>query len=212
MSRADLPIRSAPPGPRWHRWLLHGAVLLLAIAAVAFVLRERAAGGSSRNAAGDMPPSQIVPPSPVPSPTVTTTPMPSPSPTPTPTLEPTPTTTPEQSPEPTPKPSPSPAPTPEPTPPPPSPTPQPAPAVVRTPAPTPRPAAVVARAIDTASLRTGPSTDAAITGYLPAGSVVTVVGCSGGCSWLLVASASGTAWSARHFWAVTGDLSAVGAR
>jgi uncharacterized protein YraI len=84
--------------------------------------------------------------------------------------------------------------------------------VIRTPAPTPRPAAVTARAITTASLRNAPSTDAAITGYLPAGSTVTVVGCSGGCAWVLVASGSGTAWSARHFWTVTGDLSAVGVR
>jgi len=86
------------------------------------------------------------------------------------------------------------------------------PTVVRTPAPTPRPAAVVAQAITTASLRNAPSTDAAITGYLPAGSTASVVGCAGGCSWLLVASAGGTAWSARHFWSVTGDLSTVGTR
>jgi len=70
----------------------------------------------------------------------------------------------------------------------------------------------MARAIDMASLRTAPSTDAVITGYVPAGTTVTVVGCAGGCSWLLVASAGGTAWSARHFWAVTGDLSTIGVR
>jgi uncharacterized protein YraI len=84
---------------------------------------------------------------------------------------------------------------------------------VRTPAPTPRPvAAVTARAIDTASLRSAPSIEASISGYLPPGSVVTVVGCAGGCSWLLVASAGGTAWTARHFWVVTGDLSTIGVR
>jgi len=71
---------------------------------------------------------------------------------------------------------------------------------------------VQARAIDTASLRTAPSVDAPIPAYLPAGSVVTVVGCAAGCAWLQVATSSGTLWSARHFWAVSGDLSTLGGR
>ncbi|MGH2587020.1 MAG: SH3 domain-containing protein, partial [Dehalococcoidia bacterium] len=71
---------------------------------------------------------------------------------------------------------------------------------------------VTARAVDVASLRTAPSTDALITGAVPAGSTATVVGCAGGCSWLLLATPSGTAWSARHFWVVNGDLSTIGGR
>jgi uncharacterized protein YraI len=75
---------------------------------------------------------------------------------------------------------------------------------------TPRPAgAVIARAIGAAALRTAPSTDALIVAYMPAGATVAVVGCAGGCSWLLVATQSGTLWSARHFWAVSGDLSTI---
>jgi uncharacterized protein YraI len=68
---------------------------------------------------------------------------------------------------------------------------------------------VIARAIDTASLRTSPSADALIAGYAPVGSTVTVVGCAGGCSWLLVATQNGTLWSARYFWAISGDLSTI---
>ena len=69
---------------------------------------------------------------------------------------------------------------------------------------------MIARAIDTASLRTAPSADAFIAAYVPPGATVTVVGCAGGCSWLLVATQSGTLWSARHFWSVSGDLSTIG--
>jgi outer membrane biosynthesis protein TonB len=83
---------------------------------------------------------------------------------------------------------------------PPAPTPPPVP-VAR---PAPRPA-VTARAVQSASLRTGPSTDNLITGFVPAGTRVTVVGCAAGCSWLLVTTPNGgTAWSASFFWAVSG--------
>lgn len=198
MSRADLPIRGTPPGSRWYRWLLHGAVLMVAVAAVLFVLRERLSSNDSESKPDGTPPVQVVIPSPAPTPSITPTPAPTPAPSPTPTPE----STPVPTPEPTPEPSPTLAPPP----------PTPAPSVVRTPSPTPRPVAVVAQAITTASLRIAPSTDAAITGYLPAGSSVAVVGCSGGCSWLLVATGNGTSWSARHFWSVTGDLSTVGSR
>ena len=71
------------------------------------------------------------------------------------------------------------------------------------------PISVVARAIDAASLRTAPSTDALIVAHVPAGSTAAVVGCAGGCSWLLLATQGGTLWSARHFWAVSGDLSTI---
>jgi uncharacterized protein YraI len=68
---------------------------------------------------------------------------------------------------------------------------------------------VIARAIDTASLRTAPTTDALIVAFAPAGATVSVVGCAGGCTWLLVTTQSSTLWSARHFWAVSGDLSTI---
>jgi uncharacterized protein YraI len=68
---------------------------------------------------------------------------------------------------------------------------------------------VTARAISAASLRAAPSVDALIVTYAPAGSSFSVVGCAGGCTWLLIATQSGTLWSARHFWAVSGDLSTI---
>lgn len=215
MSRADLPARGVPPNARRFRWFLHSAVLLLAIAAVVVAVRERVTGDSASDPGGAGPAETAVAVVQTPLPTEIATAAPSPSPSPTP--EPTPTPTPEPSPSPTPAPTPepTPAPTPAPTPtpaPPPPPTPQPAVAPVRTPVPTPRPPPVTARALGTASLRSAPSADSLITGYVPAGSVVTVVGCSGGCSWLLVAGTGGTAWSARHFWSVTGDLSTIGVR
>jgi outer membrane biosynthesis protein TonB len=209
MSRADLPAHRPPPTLRRYRWILHITVLVLVVTVLGFAVRERLLGvesSSSSSPPNDRPGAAIQAPSPAPTESV----LPSPSPTPTPSPGPTP------SPPATPTPEPTPAPTPEPTPEPapePTPAPTPAPPPPRTPAPTPRPApVVVARAIDTASLRNGPGTDALITGFVPAGTVVSVVGCAGGCSWLLVATSSGTGWSARHFWVVTGDLSTVGTR
>ena len=71
---------------------------------------------------------------------------------------------------------------------------------------------MIAQAVQSASLRTAPSTDAPITGYAPAGATVAVLGCAAGCSWLLVALPGGSAWTARHFWSVSGDFSTIGGR
>ena len=79
--------------------------------------------------------------------------------------------------------------------------------------PPPTPAYVTARAIQTASLRTEPSTLALITSSIPAGTVVTVLGCSSGCQWLLVQTpGGGTAWSAAFFYSVQGSLQGISNR
>lgn len=78
---------------------------------------------------------------------------------------------------------------------------------------TPAPAPVLARAVDYAALRAAPNQNADILAYVPVASVAPVIGCSAGCSWLLLQLQSGaTAWSARYFWSVTGDLSRFGGR
>jgi outer membrane biosynthesis protein TonB len=185
--------------------------VMLALGAVLFALRDRLGLGSDGSGGVPVAEEQRAPepssvaglaPSPTPAPIGTPTPQPTPSPTP----EPTPVPSPMPSPTPQPTPEPTPAPTPEPTP---EPTPRPTP--VPAPPPTPPPA-IIARAIDSASLRNVPSTDGTIVGYAQVGSTATVVGCSAGCSWLQVATPSGVLWSARHFWSVSGDISRVPAR
>ena len=68
----------------------------------------------------------------------------------------------------------------------------------------------MARAVSMAALRQLPSQDALIIGYVPPGGTATVIGCAGGCSWLLLSVQGGTAWSASYFWSISGDLSTVG--
>lgn len=238
MSRARLTLPSERTRFRWYRWSLHLTVLLVALSAVVFGARSRIRSGVDEPATSGPPgpspaavaaalpvqqpaapsprpspspepmpsPSPIPAPDPVPAPTANDTPA-SPEPSPESTPEPSPEPTPEPTAEPSPEPTPAPAPTPAPRPvPPPPPTPRPLPP----PPPPAPPPAVTARAVTTASLRIAPGQDALITGFAPAGSTVTVIGCAGGCSWLLVATQGGTAWSAAYFWYVTGSLANVG--
>jgi outer membrane biosynthesis protein TonB len=220
MARAGIPRPRLGFGVSQRRWALHAAVLLLAFGAVLYTVLagagrgERASEGRP-SPSGDPRPAALATaatptapaatPVPEPSPTATLSPEPSPasapSPTPAPSPVPEPTTT--LAPTPTPAPIPTSAPTP-------APTSVPPPAVATATA-VPRPA-VTARALDTAALRISPSQEAIIAGYLPPGSTVTVVACAAGCSWLQVVTPSGTLWSARYFWSVSGDLSVFGGR
>ena len=111
----------------------------------------------------------------------------------------------------------APSPSPPPLPPPRTPqatrpaSPSPAPRVITRPPPPRTPTAVTAQAVGQASLRVGPSTADLITGYAPVGTSATVIGCASGCSWLLLSLPGGASgWSARHFWAVSGNLSRTG--
>lgn len=198
--------------PRGGRWLPHIVALLLVGTALFGALGGWRGGTEREGSASDQraAPSSTVP-GPSPSPVSAAAPpvqVPSPEPSRSPTPEPTASPSPEPTPLPTPEPTPPPTPEPPPESPPPTPAPPPP-----TPAPTPRPVVVTARAVDAASLRSSPSTDALITGTAVAGSSATVVGCAGGCSWLLLAlPGGGSAWSARFFWTVSGDLSVLGGR
>jgi hypothetical protein len=214
MARAGIPHPRLPFGVSQRRWALHAAVLLTAFAAVLYA----ALAGDGED---DRPPAARPPPliganpaaappalTPFAGPSPSPTPEPSPPPSPSPEPSPSPTAAPSDAPEPSPLPSPQPAPTPSPAPPPTSPeAPRSPPAAIVTPRP-----AVTARAVTTAALRVSPSQEAIISGYLPAGSTVTVTGCSAACAWLQVVTPSGTLWSARYFWTVTGDLSIYGGR
>ena len=220
MSRTRAPGSSATPSSRSYRWVLHVAVLAVALGAVLAGVRGRLtsdsdSGGWQRPPAAersslatlDATAEGTLVPSPAAPPTASVTPAPTPEPAPmpavpTPVEQVTPTVMPAPSPEATPALAPSPSP---PTVPPPRPARQPT-AATRTP---PRPS-VVAQALQTASLRSAPGIEAPITGYVPPGATVTVVGCAAGCAWLLVAVSGGSAWTARHFWAVSGDVSRIG--
>ncbi|HTE84330.1 MAG TPA: SH3 domain-containing protein, partial [Dehalococcoidia bacterium] len=81
------------------------------------------------------------------------------------------------------------------------------------PAPASAPVPVTATAVTTAYLRTQPSNDALITRSLPAGSAVSVLACSAGCSWLLVQTADGSqAWSASVWYSIRGSTAGLAAR
>lgn len=81
------------------------------------------------------------------------------------------------------------------------------------PPPAPTPTTVRATAVTTAYLRSGPTTDALITGTLPAGTATTVVACSAGCSWLLVQTPGGSqAWSASSWYSISGGTAGLPAR
>lgn len=75
------------------------------------------------------------------------------------------------------------------------------------------PKSLPGRTVGTAYLRSSPSTAAMITGSLPPGVPVTVMGCAANCTWLLVQSSAGSAsWSLAFWFSVAGSVGQLGSQ